>query len=135
MKNLVDILRENILRENILEKLRVDDVNPLPLEFPLNGTMAEVVEFLKMHGFYEHRYHGWSSTRELFDRQKRKIFYVEDETINFADTSREAISNDNMIFVMDVTNRGNDFYMGAESIYRVEPEEFLDQLNKQFHWK
>ena len=136
------------LKDSILEKLRVDDII-INNEFPIDGTLKEIIEFLEGEGFVEEEdFKEANDSGKLsvsFDLAKSKCLKVYGKTIYFADTSKKRISKDNPIFL--ITNDLDQF----ETVFAVyyftgkmnwilgykntDKRLFLRELNKRFGWK
>ena len=131
------------LKDTILEKLSIDNIN-LDGEFPIDGTLEDMVEFLERQGF-KHIQHV-DDVNKLFNSAKSKSFTV--TNINkvyylwFADTSKEKISKKNPIFyysreigkyprymVFGTDNSGYSVCIAYDS-----KDKFLSELNKRFGW-
>ena len=136
MKNLKDVL----------EKLKVDDI-VLDTVFPINGTLNDIIEFLKDNGFKYVRCGG--GIDEWFNGYKSKCFYKTEENLWFGDTSKEKISEDNPIFIYRILqnsfgvfycdNSGNLYWLSGQKDKiknsKENKREFLEELNKRFGWK
>lgn len=65
------------LRDIILEKLKVDDISLVKKEFPIDGTINEIIEFLKDAGFKKvPSYAGWNATVENFKKIMSSAFLL-----------------------------------------------------------
>ena len=133
MKNLRDVL----------EKLRVDDI-VLNDKFPIDGTLDDMIEFLKDKGFKEVVKQSGTPASEALNKEKNKCF-IKDKIKNvyhlwFANTSKQKISKDNPIFFIDETLLFYNVYYIGQAGYTVDivirdKKEFLKELNKRFGWK
>ena len=124
------------LKDSILEKLRIDDIN-LNKEFPIDGTLKDIVEFLEEEGFQQVEY-GYVKT--AFNGAKAKCFMIDATTIRFADTSKREVSKDNPVFYIDLGNKKeySVFYCSGGLITDIvedDKKEFLQELNKRFDWQ
>lgn len=127
MKNLKDIL----------EKLKVDDISFE--KFPTNGTIEDIIKFLKTEGFKEYQI-SEGGIIPTFNKNKGKILLLSNysyDRVWFADTSKEKISEQNPVFLI-IKNSGMKFewkcfredYMTIFSNkYKV-----IDLMNKKFGW-
>ena len=131
------------LKDTILEKLKVDDIIP-DAKFPIDKHLKEIVEFLKEQGFKDVNRRG--SKDIIFNSEKSKCFtYIKDFSdrgiLWFADTTKEAISEKNPMFLIKSIPNTSVFavyYMiSGEMIYKTDndKEEFLEELNKCFGWQ
>lgn len=138
MKTIADILN-NV----IYEKLKVDDITFD--KFPINGTLNDIIEFLKDNDF---KYvHCGGGIDEWFNNYKSKCFYKTEEHLWFGDTSKEKISKDNPIFMYRILyNSFGVYYCNKNGIMRwlvgentvnteKQREKFLEELNKRFGWQ
>ena len=135
MKNLKDVL----------EKLRIDDI-VLTKEFPIDGTYEEVFDFLKNHNFIPLQ-PKCSSIVKLFNMERNKcIRFEKDRRILFADTSKEKISKDNPVFLINFYDNSLMIYylsvgnpthtikiLDGDRTDRVI-KDFMKELNKHFNW-
>jgi len=136
MKNLVDVL----------EKLKVDDISLN--EFPANGTLDDIIEFLKNSNFIiieEANPLADSTVRKLINTEHKKICFIykfmSHFILRFADTSKKEISTENPIFILvKDNNRYKNIYT-----YRIftqyddghkdlDKEEWTKLINKRFGW-
>lgn len=132
------------LTNYINEKLKVDDAIP-DIKFPVDGSLEDIVEFLKEQGFKDVDKRG---TKDLiFNSEKFRCFtYLKGldggEILWFADTSKGRISKDNPIFLIKSLSNMHVFVVyytvSAKMIYKTESdnkETFLEELNKCFGWE
>ena len=131
------------LKDSILEKLRVDDII-INNEFPIEGTMDDMIKFLEENGFVaadeSHNYKGTAD--DMFDHNKSKCFYQTSNRFWFADTSKEKISKKNPIFFIAITEKifsvyycdSDEPYWGID-IVKNDKKAFLKELNKRFGWQ
>ena len=131
---------------DILEKLRVDDI-VFSEKFPIDGTIDDIIEFLKNQGFEDIDERG--SKDKVFNSKESKCFSCLEELqrIWFADTSKGKISKSNPIFVIrffedikKVSSYSYSLYYlnnnrDVEFIVRDDKEDFLKELNKRFGWE
>jgi len=128
MKNLKDVL----------EKLRVDDI-VINAEFPIDGTIEEMIKFLEGQNFIDISMHHGSISR-IFNDMKKKCVVKFGNRFSFADTSKEKISKDNPIFYIclddpvaySVYYKNN--YDSTIDIVENDKKAFLEELNKRFGW-
>ena len=136
---------KSVIKESILEKLSIDSIMP-DAEFPADGTLEEIIEFLKEQNFKDISKRGPKDI--LFNSEKSKCFtYLkEHERIWFADTSKEKISKKNPIFVIkinkDIKKVSGYLYsiyylIDREVTYIVKNDKkaFIEELNKHFYWE
>jgi hypothetical protein len=127
------------LKDSILEKLKVDDI-VLIEEFPIDGTIEEIMKFLEGQNFIDISMRYGSISR-MFNNMKKKCVAKFGNRLSFADTSKEKISKDNPIFYINYY-RGKFEYKvyhkdnSDEIIYIVKDDKkaFLEELNKRFDW-
>ena len=127
------------LKDIILEKLSVDNI-VIVEEFPIDGTMEDIVKFLKEQGFKQISSSGYIS--DLVNLTKTKCFMSDLTNIWFADTSEKKVSKDNPIFgiaykfynVYYPKNSNNVRSHEYIDIVENDKEEFLRELNKRFGW-
>lgn len=125
------------LKDILLEKLSIDDIN-LNEEFPIDGTLEEIIDFLKSKGFKEIET-GDNQINEILNKKRNKCFTLFSGRIWFADTSKGDISKKNPLFYIDTYNSHLLVYYidkYRDKIYITEDDEseFLEELNKRFGW-
>ena len=90
------------LNNYITERIRVDNIKSR--EFPINGTLGEIIDFLKEHGFKEIKdlpnLSRYTDYVVPFNEYRNKCFGVFKKNIFFADTSRKKISESNMLYMI-----------------------------------
>lgn len=124
------------LKDTILEKLKVDDITFN--EFPIDGSIEDMIEFLKENGFRFIKNEEKISV--LFDSANSKCYTTYKNRIWFADTSKEKISKDNPVFThVDDNHKLYTVYFinnldSVEHIVEDDKKEFLKELNKRFGW-
>ena len=134
------------LKDSIYEKLKVDDISIE--DFPINGTIDDICNFLKNEGFIEGndlKIMVWSAYFPSMNSYKTKIFYKTlaevpsiAHSIKFANTTKHSISKDNPLFNIILDSKSNDriFQLWADRNINetVSEKEFLKELNKHFGW-
>ena len=137
MKNLKDVL-EKLSIDSISEKLSIDSIVLTNKEFPINGTLEEIIEFLECNGFNS-VVRGVGGVADMFNEYKSKCFYKKEDHLWFGDTKKEKISKDNPIFyisripdIFDVYYRDNSSWI--INIVENDKKAFLKELNKRFGW-
>ena len=139
MKNLKDSIKDAIL-----EKLKVDDILLDKEEFPIDGTLNDIIEFLKDNGFEYVECRG--GIDEYFNKYKSKCFYKNDVHLWFGDTSKEKISKKNPIFSYRFLFESFGVYYCVQDDVcwlvgenyensKENKKEFLEELNKRFGWE
>ena len=134
MKNLKDVL----------EKLKVDSI-VLDKEFPIDGTLNDMIAFLEGEGFH---YIDGEHIKESLNAEKTKCFMLDLKTkssrsdlttIWFADTSKEEISKKNPVFNIVYDSRYSVYYINQLGniidIVKNDKKKFLQELNKRFMWQ
>lgn len=125
MKNLKDIL----------EKLSIDDIIDSK-EFPIDGTIRDMIEFLKEEGFEEAANLSGNLMSTILNKKRNKCFIISDTSIWFADTSKGDISKDNPIFLIEKrVSLHFSVYIPSNVIVEDNKKAFLEELNKQFGWQ
>ena len=125
------------LKDTILEKLKVDDIIPDKEKFPINGTIDDMIEFLKEEDFKEVKYHKNYTISEQLKKTNDKVFLIFENTrIWFVDTSKEKISEKNPIFYIDTESHMYSVYVNSDiNIVEDSKIAFLNELNKHFGWQ
>ena len=136
---------KSVIKESILEKLSIDSIMS-DAEFPADGTLEEIIEFLKEQDFKDVSKRGPKDI--IFNSKKSKCFiYIKElKKLWFADTSKENISKDNPIFtikfIKDIKKVSNYLYsiyylIDREVTYIVKEDKkaFIEELNKHFYWQ
>ena len=133
MKNLKDVL----------EKLKVDDI--VIEKFPIDGTLDNMVEFLKERNFKEISNDFNNYLYNAFEDAKKKVYLMLDKEIFFADTSKEKISEYNPIFLCSDKGDLNIFYFDFTNNHYIDivkngkdnstKKAFMKELNKRFGWQ
>ena len=126
------------LREVILEKLKVDDI-VLTEKFPINGTVDDMIKFLKEQDFIHITNPPNGLLSDTFNNKGGKYMIVYIHTFYFADTSKGKISKDNPIFHISMPlGIFSVYYKGSNGstidIVENDKEAFLKELNKRFGW-
>lgn len=135
MKNLKDI---------ILEKLKIDDIVLSKEEFPANGTINDMIEFLEDAGFKKvSTSPNWANSFEKYKKYKSKCYAVSRGTVTYIeimDRSNSMFKNKLFYIKLDSTYKYNkDKYnifdditiaeRGSDSKH-IPKEEFLKELSK-----
>lgn len=129
------------LKDTILEKLKVDDIILNKEEFPIDGTIDDMIEFLKSEGFKEIDDVKGRSATDFFNSKHDKCYWLRDKLwIYFGDTSKNNITPTNELFTIIVSKSGSREYRRINNYscsddYRNNTKAFLKILNKQFGWK
>ena len=128
----------------ILERL-----NPRHLgstdKFPINGTMDEIVEFLKRQGYEKlhNRYYAseWHQFVSIFNHLHIQgwMYYLAGDftTLTFADTTDKEISKENQMIQIHFRNDKPIEWIAVSDRFAEKyctEKEFLDILNEQFGW-
>ena len=130
------------LRDIILEKLKVDDISLVKKEFPIDGTINEIIEFLKDAGFKKvPSYAGWNATVENFKKNNVKCFSVNigaTTIVEIIDRSNHKLKN--KLFTIKLSSYYNiddkytiDDDMTAKTdanVRTVPKEDFLKELSE-----
>jgi len=139
MKNLVDVMKF-VSKDTIYEKLDINKVNLNDTgSFPIDGSIEDMIKFLKSLGFKEIDVKGRSAT-ESFNSKHDKCYWLRDKLwIYFGDTSEGNISPTNELFMIIVSKSGSREYRiinnySCSNDYRNNTKAFLKILNKQFGW-
>ena len=128
--------------KEVLEKLKVDDI--IIEKFPIDGTLDNIVEFLKERNFKEISNDFDNYLYNAFEDAKKKVYLMLDKEMFFADTSKEKISKDNPIFYCSDKGNLNIFYFNYTHYHYINivigkdnrtKQEFLKELNKRFGWQ
>ena len=133
------------INDYIVERIRVDNMKQ---EFPNVHSADEILDFLKKQGFKEipdtYDFYYLGQYVDVFDDKRKKLVirYTEGKfcTINFADTSRSDISDDNPMFTIDFYKDGivkyhittNDNMPGMWTGKNVDRPEFEKEIEKFF---
>ena len=126
MKNLKDVL----------EKLKIDDIK-LIKEFPIDGTIDDMIEFLEKEGFKEIEYHkNYTLSKQIKNTNDKVFITLENKRIYFADTSKKTISKENPIFFIDIGAYMFSVYVDThDNIVEDDKKAFMVELNKHFNWQ
>lgn len=132
------------LTNYINEKLDINKVNLPSKEFPMDGDMDEVVDFLADHDFIQIKYHRtefYYQYKKDFNNLRTKCFMVQSRKMGeianivfFGDTSKEDISRDNKLFmiIFEPDNTQYKYYDdGRESRY-IGKKDFEAEMIKLF---
>ena len=128
---------------DIYEKLKVDDIILDNEEFPINGTIDDIVDFLKRYNFKEVEYDSDKHFRYTeiirdFDKKHKKVFiaYREEGEITFGDTSREEISAKNLMYsiVPMIDEYTSRCLRSSDTTFRniYTEKEFAKEMKKYF---
>ena len=97
------------LNNYITERIRVDNIK---LEFPVDGTDKEIIDFLKEYGFKEIKalpyFTRYTDYVVPFNKYKDKCFGIEVEGTNnmdiyFTNTSKNEISKSNILYIIQTS--------------------------------
>lgn len=133
------------LADTLMEKLDINKVNLENEEFPLYGTMNDVINFLKSNGFIELKYHDdvriYFDYVEDFNEAGKKCFMVQTRRVGnggniiwFGDTRRNNISNDNKLYMITFYAQYNEFeYYGNDINAKfIDTNDFKKELKELF---
>lgn len=125
MDTLTNYITERII---IAERIRIDNIKRP--EFPIDGTVEDIIDFLKEYGFKEIKKIQVPSTYindyvVPFNDYRNKCFYVDIVATNntyiyFADTSKHRISESNAFYAINKDNRSDNFF----KIWDDDPDAF-----------
>ena len=129
------------LKDSILEKLKVDDII-LYEKFPIDGTVDDIVEFLKDNNFIIIEEGKPQPTfiirRHINNAHKRICFiykFMNQFLLRFADASKKEISTKNPLFIL-IRDYNSYKYKTAsqydDGIKELNKEEFAKLVNKRF---
>ncbi len=114
----------------ILERLNPRHLGPTD-KFPIDGTLDEVVEFLKRHGFEQVELESYGIVKQFNERHIRG-FIISSTNIWFADTSKGIISEDNPVFVYRTDSKGYRCFDDSKGYLSDDIQGFKKRLNKRF---
>lgn len=125
------------INDYIVERIRIDNVKPT-CDFPINGTIDDMIKFLKMNGFKETRF-TFGNIFALLNKKSTKQFVCYNKEFDavrlwFADTTNK-ITNDNPVFLISFIKGNNqrEFrYSGEKFNNQCSQQEFIEMLNKCF---
>ena len=132
------------LEEVILEKLKIDDI-VIDKEFPIDGTVDDMIEFLKDKAFKYVRCDG--AIDKWFNKYKSRCYYYNGENLWFGDTTKGMISSKNPIFMYKTLHNSFSVYYcddkgnvcgiiyAAIANLKENKKKFLQELNKRFGWQ
>ena len=124
----------------ISERLNPKKLGPSRSKFPIDGSLQEVVNFLKEWGFTEiqgEEGYKLSDVIDAFNKSNSKVFYVSrnGNGVRFADTSEHKISNTNQTYYISGYLKGDLFYLRESSRRDLwDKPAFLNAINNQFKW-
>ena len=118
----------------ITEKLKVDDIVIPEGNFPIDGPIEKIVDFLNYRGFKDISVPN--GLKSVFNRKKTAgyILDVRPNRIWFGDTTNGNISDDNRFFYYEEKHKFYGIY-NDDHVVDVAKEEFLRELNKRFGWR
>lgn len=118
----------------ITEKLRVDDIAIPDENFPIDGPIEKIVDFLDYRGFKDISVPN--GLKDVFNRKKTAgyILDVRPNRIWFGDTTSENISDANRFFYYQEKHKIYGVY-DDNAVATITKEEFLRELNKRFGWR
>lgn len=124
------------LTNYIVERIRIDNIkHPV---FPVDGTIEDIIQFLKDNGFEDLKNIPTPITGS-FNRLKIRGFHVAEFDfylrIFFADTSKNQILRDNPVFIYDTNEKDTNHRfqtMDTKRIITDTVEKTMELLNKRF---
>jgi len=128
MKKLIDVLEKlDINKVNVND----DDVERVFSRFDIN----ELIKFLESYGFKEVHVVDIASTEEDIEKINKahgKCF-VTNRTgfIEFADTSRNELSNDNMLYVF---NKNLECFKSFTKDEMTSKKDFIEEIKQKFNF-
>lgn len=132
------------LTNYINEKLDINKVNLPSKEFPMDGDMDEVVDFLADHDFIQIKYHRtefYYQYKKDFNNLRTKCFMVQSrkmgeitDIVFFGDTSKEDISKDNKLFMItfEPGNIQYEYYDDGRASRDIDKKDFEAEMIKLF---
>ena len=116
----------------IVERIKIDNIKHQ--EFPIDGKIDDIVDFLQNQGFSRIQPNTTINLRSQFNIAETKCFVVERTTIWFADTSKNNGGDHSPVFSIECLSQKQGWYYiwGYNSMNAVDKEEFLEAINKQF---
>lgn len=128
------------LTKYITEKLDINKVNLDDRDFPIDGTLDDMIEFLKSQGFIEIPDTSIKSKLySVMNKKKGKVFAnAKDWFIRFADTSKHYIDKEHPVYAIFYDERYYIEWINSikKDDYSLIPkEEFLKLLNTRFRWR
>lgn len=128
----------------ILERLNPRNLGPeLIKEFPIDGSIEQIVNFLKSRGF-KHAdgidkgdYYSFNNVCLKLNKLKSKVYLIDQSAgwIRFADTKNNKIDEDNPIYCIKSGSSRNTYAVerhGWWETYITDPKEFLKQITNKF---
>ena len=124
---------------DIYEKLKVDDI-VLTKEFPMDGTLDDMIKFLKKQDFIDISNESYHLISEIFNKKRKKCIIKFGNNLSFADTSKGENSKDDPIFyICFIKPRIYSVYYSVNNnvvdIVENDKKKFLEELNKRFGWE
>ena len=125
------------LRDSILEKLKVDDI--VFNTFPIDGTINDMIEFLKDAGFKEvPSQDRWDQTFKNYKKCKGKCFAADKLgpiSVEIIDRSNFKFKNKLFYLKLNSEDKYNIFddittALGGLDAREVSKEEFLEELSE-----
>ena len=126
------------LKDTILEKLKVDDIT-LNEEFPIDGTVEDMIEFLEDAGFKEVSSQGsWGATFLNYRKYNVKCFAVQETRpviIEIIDRSNPKLKDKLFYLWLSSDNKYNifddiGFAKDSRDARQVSKEEFLKEISE-----
>lgn len=128
----------------INEKLDINKVSLPSKEFPMDGNMDEIVDFLADHDFAQIKYHRtefYYQYKKDFNNLRTKCFMVQSrkkgeitDIVFFGDTSKEDISKDNKLFMItfEPGNIQYEYYDDGKASRYIDKKDFEAEMIKLF---
>ena len=120
------------LTNYITERIRIDNIKHR--EFPVDGTVKDMVKFLKMNGFEEFGEEDMGVVKQ-FNKEKIRGFMMnrDKDILWFADTTKNQISENNPVFLIFRYGNTNELYYDNENLDKPRNEsDLLEMVNKRF---
>ena len=128
--------RMNSLNDYIIERIRVDNIKLE--EFPIDGAIKDMEEFLKGNGFEKiknnYQFNGTRKYWKIFDEAYKKGYIIITEhgvadRIMFADTSKDGITTYNPMYYIEKDN--GHFYEIRKISSTMNEYLTMDDLEKE----
>jgi hypothetical protein len=139
------------LKDYITERIRIDNIKLM--NFPIDGSFEEMVEYLKGCGFVE-IFPNLPTFVPTFDMYRKNLDKMEcttcefrpdlggsshNKALRFVNTSKQPISKSNPIFCVFYRTSTNEFeyYIEISEYWqkRLTKPDFLRGINKIFGWE
>ncbi len=124
------------LKDAIYEKLDINDVN-LKDKFPINKSLTEISVFLMHQNFVLCLQKRGMTQKEILNKEKDKCFILYNDTLYFADTTKNTIGPKNYMYeISEYTNKRTYKILANKDDISDEVNEyvFLKFVNKQFEF-